>query len=135
MAQKTNFSGSTVYIEKQRIGYITNTIKFKTGEGEDVVTVIDLGGGTTDIQAVLDNSTRKSTLAFEIKSNVEDVDNILTKFKQLQRTKGGLSIELLTPNKKQYAFTKAVITNDPEVEVSPEGNFTLEIEGMPVKKS
>ena len=115
--QKTNFSGSTIYINKQRIGYITNTIKFKTGEGEDVVTVIDLGGGETDIQAVLDNSSRKSSLSFEIKSNVEDVD------------------EILTPNKKQYAFTKAVITNDPEIEVSPEGNFSLEIEAMPVKKS
>lgn len=133
--QKTNFSGSTIYMNKQRIGYITNTIKFKTGEGEDVVTVIDLGGGETDIQAVLDNSSRKSSLSFEIKSNVEDVDEILTKFKKLQRTTGGLDIEILTPNKKQYAFTKAVITNDPEIEVSPEGNFSLEIEAMPVKKS
>ena len=133
--QKTNFSGSTVYINKIRIGYITNTIKFKMGEGEDVVTVIDLGGGQTDIQAVLDNSTRKSSLAFEIKSNVEDVEDILVKFKQLQRVKGGLDIEILTPNKKQYAFTKSVITNDPEIEVSPEGNFALEIEGMPVKRS
>lgn len=133
--QKTNFSGSTVYINKQRIGYITNTIKLKLGEGEDVVTVIDLGGGQTDIQAVLDNSTRKSYLEFEVKSNVDDVENILLKFKQLQRVEGGLSLELLTPNRKQYAFTKAVITNDPEIEVSPEGNFILQIEGMPVKIS
>lgn len=134
MSQKTNLSGSTVYINKSKIGYITNTIKFKLGLGEDKITVIDLGGGLTDIQSVLDNSTKKSSLSFEIKSNVEDIANILKKYKTLQRT-APLNIELLTPNNKQYAFTKSVITNDPEVSVSPEGNFSLEIEGMPVKIS
>jgi len=134
MSQKTNLSGSTMYINKSKIGYITNTIKFKLGLGEDKVTVIDLGGGIIDIQAVLDNSTKKSSLSFEVKSNVEDVANILKKYKVLQRTTP-LTVELLTPNRKQYAFTKSVITNDPEVTVSPEGNFTLEIEGMPAKIS
>lgn len=135
MAQKINFSGSTIYINGVRIGYITNTLKFKLGVGADVVTVIDLGEGKTTIQGVVDNSTRKSGATFEIKSNHEDVINLLLNFKKQQRADGGLNLVIMPPSKKNvsYIFKPVFIVNDPDINVSADGNFTLEFEGMPTQ--
>lgn len=131
---KTNLSGCFLYINGDRIGYITNSTKFQMGLGEDKTTIIDLGGGDIDIQAVVDNSTKKGKITFEVKSNVEDIEDILKKYKIKGRVEP-LDVQVVapSPSSKQYAFSKATIINDPEIEVGPEGNFELEIESLPVK--
>jgi len=103
--------------------YSPNSLSFNDGRGERVVRTQTIGGGMSEI-VVSDNiETHYGKVKFQMRNDLENIEKALA-----WRDNGSGNVVVLTNRTGTFnlTFKQAIIVNNPDYELSSEGNFEIE---------
>jgi len=124
----TALSGSTVYINDDKVDYIDKTLSLDDGEGQRVITPQVTGGGEVSIVQSRDFTTCIGKVNFEIFATEEALAK-----KREWKNNDFMVMRIVSPSGKTTIFEKMVLTNDVETSPGSEGTIPLEFQGSPAK--
>ena len=115
-------------INNKPIAFVPNTLKFKTGQGEQVVRT-QASGSNIEIVTYDNLETNKSMVMFDVFNTNENIQNAI-EWKSLA---GLIAVTLSGPNLTTgFTFQQMTFINDFEIELISEGVISVELEGLPV---
>ena len=127
MARKM-ISNAQVLINDVAIGYVPNSLKVKLGYGEDNY-ISQTGGGDIVIPIYSKNAeTRVAEVSFDL--SPYDVDIAL--FRSIKNRENN-NVIVIADNSSNFSLTfqEAALINDPDIEFSATGKFTVNFKSRP----
>lgn len=124
-------SDVTVEVNDDTVGVEVGSVSYTEGFGEAKVRAVSTGGGGKQLIFGRDLSEALSMIKFEIPATIPNVAKLRTWSVSL----GGLSVNLSASfggESFTRAMTQGSVTNNPEINVGPEGTIEVEIKGNPV---
>ena len=119
-------SNPTVTINNNPIAIIPNSFKFKDGLGESQLRVESAGGSSLSHQEAVDVSTMKGSVTFEMLNTPENIESARN-----WKLNGSKNVVAASQGDFSRTFPSSIVTNDPEVSLSNEGNIMLEWQTAP----
>lgn len=129
------FIPKQVLIEGRAIQIDQSSLKTTGGYGETTMRTQVFGRSVTQVPAQ-DLSTAKSKVVFDMLSLDSDSDNedVKSLIKLWKQASAGLLIQVIPDGiGKNQNFPNMYLTNDPEVDESPNGVTSMVFEGKPVQ--
>jgi len=123
---QTALVNPNVTINNAAVLYEPNSISYTEGKGERTVRTHTTGGGQRETVVSEDISTQRSKVKFSILSTVENI-KALKGWQELKDSNG------ITLSSKGFTRTspRAIIVNDPDVNISVDGMVEVEFESDP----
>ena len=117
---------ATVIVNNETIGVIPNSVKFDEGLGEQKLRSVSVGGGKTEQVYAQDVETKFSMLKFDVPTTVDNI-----RLAREWKLNGNANVAQITAENADgnviRTFTGAAITNNYEVDMSVDGNISIEI--------
>lgn len=125
MAFQTQLSTVQLVVDNDPVSYVPNTLSYNEGLGEQTV---------KSQNATLTNAVNLETLVgmvkFDLTSTIENI-NLAKKWKTQGKSSAGALISMASGKSFSKSFTNMALTNNYEIPLSQDGQFTLEFSGSP----
>jgi hypothetical protein len=131
-----SYSPKQVNVNGKPIFIVQNSLKAVGGYGEAKV-MNEIYGSTTRQVLAQDLDTAKSKVTFDVRRVDQDSDLDITQLVKAWKQNGNANSLSVIPNGpgQNQNFPLMTLTNDPEINESPEGVVSLVWEGAPVQLS
>lgn len=131
-----SFSPKQVNINGKPIFIVQNSLKIIGGYGESKV-LAQVYGATVQQVLAQDYESAISTITFDVRRLDQDNNNDITQLIKVWKLNGNANTLSVIPQNagQNQNFAQVTLTNDPEIEESPEGVVTLTWMGSQVQLS
>lgn len=125
----TQLNDVIVRINNEQIAYTADTLSFSLGKGEAQQRAATAGGGQVELIYSQDLSTKIGMVKVSMPSTEANIALV----KQWKSNRNQNVIELAGDSSTQFTatFSQMALVNDPEFNLSTDGNIELDFQGNP----
>ena len=118
-----------VLINNEQLAYTADSLSFSLGKGEASVRSATAGGGQVDVIYSQDLSTRVGMVKLSLPSTESNIAFVKT----VKSNRNANVVELIGPTGSKFTatFSGMALINEPEFNLSSDGNIELDIQGNP----